>query len=92
MTTSTAETDLYAPPDRRLYDSRMVKRVLVGIQEMRLRLRQVVDTAVSGTHVVFTRHGRPVAVLVPIGWYRSAAEEMGDPTDIEPYEPAAPTE
>jgi prevent-host-death family protein len=73
---------------RRPYDQVVARRVLIGIQEMRLRLKPVVDMAINGTHVVFTRRGRPVTVLVPIDWYRKAAEAVGDPTEIEAYDAA----
>jgi prevent-host-death family protein len=82
MTTTVEKPDLYAPAYRTLYAAPMVKRVLVGIQELRIKLRQRVDATIAGEHTVFTRHGKPVVVLVPIEWYRDAAKAMKDPTDI----------
>jgi prevent-host-death family protein len=59
------------------------KRMLLAIQEARAQVKAVVDAVASaGTHVVFTRHGRTVAVLVPMDWYRDAAEKVGEPTDL----------
>nr|WP_221374335.1 type II toxin-antitoxin system prevent-host-death family antitoxin [Actinoplanes polyasparticus] len=60
----------------------MAKRVLKGIQELRRDLKAVVELVTAGTHVVFTRHGKTVAVLVPMEWYREAAEKMGEPTEL----------
>lgn len=70
------------------YDHDMAKRVLMGIQELRLRIKHVVglvagnDEEPGGQHVVFTRHGKHVAALVPMDWYRTAAEKMGEPTEL----------
>lgn len=73
-------------PDRKshrtLYDPDVVKRVLLGIQELRLKLRERVNAVEEGEHTVFARHGKPVAVLVPIDWYREAAKAMNDPTEF----------
>ncbi|HZN71223.1 MAG TPA: type II toxin-antitoxin system prevent-host-death family antitoxin [Micromonosporaceae bacterium] len=59
----------------------MVKRVLLGIQELRLRLRERVNAVEDGEHTVFARRGKPIAVLVPIAWYRDAARALNDPTE-----------
>ncbi len=67
---------------RTAYDHDMAKRVLKGIQELRRDLKTVVDEVTSGTHVVFTRHGKTTAALVPMEWYRQAAEKMGEPTEL----------
>jgi prevent-host-death family protein len=81
--TITAEPVLYGASYRDLYDSTVAKRELMGIQELRLRIKAVVDAVVgTGVHTVFTRHGKPVAVLVPMDWYRKAAEKMDDPTEL----------
>lgn len=75
-------------PHRTAYDLDMAKRELMGIQELRTHLKTVVEkvagtsTKPGGTHVVFTRHGKTTAVLVPMDWYRDAAEKMGEPTDL----------
>lgn len=83
--TVTAAPDLYARPHgtpiRNPYDFDVAKRELMGIQELRLHLKTVVDLVLSGTHVVFTRHNKRVAVLVPMDWYRKAAESVGEPTE-----------
>lgn len=82
MITALAPRDLCAQPHGRLYAAQMVKRTLRGIQELRLQIREVFDSAESGEHAVFTRRGKPVAVLVPIDWYRQAATAMNDPTEF----------
>ncbi len=75
------------------YDLDMAKRELFGIQALRLQVKAVVAKVAGGkladgteepggTHVVFTRHGKPTAALVPMDWYRQAAEKMGEPTDL----------
>lgn len=80
-------------PHRTPYDLDMAKRELLGIQALRLQIKSVVAKVAGGTladgteesggtHVVFTRHGKPTAVLVPMDWYRRAAEKMGEPTDL----------
>lgn len=53
-----------------------------GIQDARNRLRTYVDAAAAdGQHTVIERHGRPVAVLVPIPWY---VAKGGDPRETLP--------
>ncbi len=69
-------------PHRNPYDLDMAKRELVGIQDLRLRIKLIFDKVASGIHVIPTRHGKPIAALVPIEWYRAAAEKMGEPTDL----------
>lgn len=69
---------LCLPAYRTPYDLDVARRVMMGIQELRLRLRERVSALSSGIHTVFTRHGRPVAVLVDVDWYQRAAEALGD--------------
>ncbi len=58
---------------------RGVKVVTTGIQNARDKLRQFVDAAAEdGQHTVIERHGRPVAILVPVAWYISKG---GDPRE-----------
>jgi len=58
------------------------KRVILSVQETRARLRQVIDAVCSGQQVIMMRHSTPTGVLVPIEWYREAAEKMGEPTEL----------
>ncbi len=75
------------------YDLDMAKRVIVGIQELRLRIKWVVaqvtggpagdgTTEPGGKHVIFTRHGKALGAFVPMDWYRAKVEEDGEPTDL----------
>jgi prevent-host-death family protein len=41
-----------------------------GAEEARSRLPELLDAAENGQATVITRHGRPVAALVPIDAYR----------------------
>lgn len=72
-------------PNGGLYPDRMgegAKVVTTGIQEARDKLRHFVDGALErGEHTVIERHGRPVAVLVPVTWYISKG---GDPREPLP--------
>lgn len=38
----------------------------VGVYEAKTRLPRLLDQVVRGEHVTITRHGKPVAVLVPV--------------------------
>lgn len=58
------------------------KVVTTGMESVRNGLRTYVDAAAQeGQHTVIERHGRPVAVLVPVGWYISKG---GDPREPLP--------
>ncbi|WP_341719979.1 type II toxin-antitoxin system prevent-host-death family antitoxin [Micromonospora sp. FIMYZ51] len=66
----------------------MARRVMMGIQELRLRLRERVADVQRGIHTIFTRHGVPVAVLVDVDWYQRATEAIGeDPLGFETVPP-----
>jgi prevent-host-death family protein len=53
------------------------KVVTTGIQDARDNLRAYVDAAAEARqHTVIERRGRPLAVLVPVGWY---VAKGGDP-------------
>ena len=67
---------------RNPYDLDMAKRETVGIQDLRLKIKATFEKVASGLHVVIARHGKPIAVLVPMDWYRQAAEKMGEPTEL----------
>lgn len=47
--------------------STIIQRVEVGIRELRLNLSRYVAQAKTGTEVIVTDHGRPVARLTRIG-------------------------
>jgi prevent-host-death family protein len=72
-----------ASPPVELYASAMAEREQLGIQDTRDNFRDRVDKAIEqGLHTVVARHGRNVAVLVPIEWYRRASEALDDPTEF----------
>jgi prevent-host-death family protein len=48
----------------------MAERAELGIQEARDNFRTVIDNAlVHRTPTVVTRHGQPVAAVIPYPWY-----------------------
>lgn len=82
MSTRTTPTARSVEPHSGLYAAGMVKRVLVGIQAFRDGIRDRIAAVEGGEHAVVARRGRPVVVVVPIDWYREAAQKMKDPTDF----------
>lgn len=55
------------------------KVVTTGVQEARQNLKRYIDAAADDQqHTVIERRGRPVAVLVPVGWY---VAKGGDPRE-----------
>jgi prevent-host-death family protein len=71
-----------ASPPIDLYPDAMAEREKIGVQEARDKFRERVDKAIApGVHTVVSRHGRNVAVIVPIEWYRRASEALGEPTE-----------
>jgi prevent-host-death family protein len=76
--TITAERGLPRSEYRSSYDLEVAKRVMMGIQELRLRLKERVNAVEQGTQTVFTRHGRPVAVLVDVEWFQRATAALGE--------------
>lgn len=59
-----------------------VKVVTAGIQEARQNLKRFVDAAADDQqHTVIERHGKPVAVLVPVGWYIQAGGDPREPLE-----------
>lgn len=71
----------HSEPSQSLYAATMAKRIMLGVQDFRLALRARMNAASQGEHTVLAHRGRPVAVLVPMEWYRAAAAAMGDPTE-----------
>lgn len=58
------------------------KVVQTGIQEARNRLKHFIDAALEDKqHTVIERHGRPVAVLVPVTWYISKGGDPREPLE-----------
>lgn len=72
-----------ASPVAAVYPHDMAVKERIGVQVARDKFRERVDMAISpGVHTVVSRHGRDVAVLVPIDWYRRAVDALGDPADL----------
>ncbi len=50
----------------------------ISIEEARPKLGELVDRArLAGQATVITRHGKPAAVIVPVGWHEEAEARMG---------------
>ncbi len=81
MGSATSTRQMYGETDGELYAAVMVKRVMLGIQEFRDRLKARLDAVEGGEHTIIAKRGKPLAVVVPIGWYRDAAAAMNDPTE-----------
>jgi prevent-host-death family protein len=47
-----------------------------GAEEARNQLPDLLDAAESGESTIITRHGRPVAALVPISAYQATARQL----------------
>ncbi len=82
MTITTPPSHMYGEPHTALYPALMVKRVLMGIQELRSKIGEMTRAVDEREeHVVLSKRGKPFAVTVPIDWYRKAAAKMDDPTE-----------
>jgi prevent-host-death family protein len=47
-----------------------------GAEEARNQLPDLLDAAEAGESTIITRHGRPVAALVPISTYQATARQL----------------
>lgn len=54
----------------------MTRTVRKGAEEARSQLPDLLAAAEKGRSTIITRHGRPVAALVPIGSYDSAVRQQ----------------
>ena len=54
----------------------MANPVLKGAEEARNHLPDLLDAAEQGRSTIITRHGRPVAALVPIDAHRATARQQ----------------
>lgn len=76
------------PARGRLYPAGMAQSVFLGVEAARRVLGTRVKKAKDdGELTVLTIHGQPEAVVVPMAWFRRAAECIGDSIEI-----AAPPE
>lgn len=48
----------------------------VNIRQLRAKLRQYIDRALSGNDVLIERYGEPVAVLIPVEDYQQIQGEL----------------
>jgi prevent-host-death family protein len=73
----------YESPSGCRYDPAMAKVEHMTVEEARKVLGRRVDRARDeDVHTAVTKHGRTIAVVVPLDWYRQAREAVGDPTDL----------
>jgi antitoxin (DNA-binding transcriptional repressor) of toxin-antitoxin stability system len=70
------------PEEQRPEESRTLA---MKSSEARDRLREVVESAIRGVHTKITLYGRPMAVVVPAGWY----DTSGGPRGRRPLAPEA---
>jgi prevent-host-death family protein len=82
MVTTTAPHRVCRRPNIDLYASDMARRVLLSVQQLRRQIGELAEHVEADEHVVLTKHGKPIAVTVPIEWYREAAKAMEDPTEF----------
>ena len=59
-----------------VWDAGMVKLMSKDAEEARNQLPDLLDSAEQGRSTIITRHGRPVAALVPIGAHGAAARQQ----------------
>jgi prevent-host-death family protein len=58
------------------------KVMTTGMEEARRFFRKWVDAASGdGQHTVIQRHGKPVAVLVPVSWYIAKGGDPREPLE-----------
>jgi hypothetical protein len=77
----TAPREMRGEPSASLYPPGMVKRVMLGVQELRRWIGQLTEAIERDEHIVLTFRGKVFAVITPIKWYREAAIKMKDPTE-----------
>lgn len=69
----------------RLYPAGMAESVFMGVEAARRVLgTRVKDAKEKGELTVLTIHGQPEAVVVPMAWFRKAAECIGDSIEVAP--------
>lgn len=76
------EAPLYTGADRRLYAADMPRRVILGVQDFRKRLKERLDALARGEETIVMRRGKFVAALVTPDSYREQRERSGEPTDL----------
>jgi len=82
MKTDVVRPRMYRRRHRPLYAAGMTRRVILGIQDFRLRLKARIDVLEQGEETIVQKRGKVVGALVPIEWYRQMREQSGDPTEL----------
>ena len=54
----------------------MAKQPWLGVEEARNRLPTLLEQAAAGDATVITRHGKPIAALVPLDSYCAAGRQL----------------
>lgn len=54
----------------------MPRKSSLGVEEARSQLPGLLEQAASGTATVITRHGRPIAALVPLETYGAGGRQQ----------------
>lgn len=63
----------------------MTERTELGVQQFRENLRQRIDAAwADGEITLVSRHGQPVAALVPYKWLQRADEALAGHDEADP--------
>ena len=53
----------------------MSNRTYRGVEEARKQLPQLLEQAAGGSATVVTRHGKPIAAIVPLGAYGEGRQQ-----------------
>lgn len=79
VTITTNGPDLYGSLYSRQYSSGMVKRVLMGVGDFRLRYKKRFTSAEERQeHTLVANRGRASVAVVPIEWYERASRALGE--------------
>jgi len=54
----------------------MATRKNLGVEETRIQLPRLLEQAAAGKATVITRHGKPIAAIMPLDTYASAGRQQ----------------
>ena len=54
----------------------MAPRKHLGVEEARIQLPRLLEQAAAGKSAVITRHGKPIAAIMPLDTYGSAGRQQ----------------
>jgi len=57
----------------------MATRKNLGVEETRIQLPRLLEQAAAGKATVITRHGKPIAAIMPLDTYASAGRQQSIP-------------